>query len=66
MSNLYTESGKNNCEWNIKGKCTNPIINHKPTTTKWGSGRCWDSKLNCTVTQYGAQKACSGYRLEEL
>ena len=66
MSNLYTESGKNNCEWNIKGKCTNPNISRHQPIAKYGSGRDWSSKLNCTVTQYGAQKACSGYRLEEL
>jgi len=30
------------------------------------SGRDWVSRENCTVTQYGAQKVCSNYRLEGL
>lgn len=66
MSNLHTESGENNCYWNVRGTCTNPIINRHEPTAKYGSGRDWDSKLNCTLTQYGAQKVCSGYKLEEL
>ena len=57
MGNLHTKSGENNCEWNMNGKCTKGFFDGEPV-------RKWDSKLNCTVTQYGAQKVCSNYKLE--
>ena len=62
MGNLHTESGQNNCYYNINGKCTFP----KPYSTWVGnSGRAWESNENCTVTQYGAQKLCSNYKIED-
>ena len=29
-----------------------------------GSGRDWDSKMNCIFTQDGAQSSCSAYLFE--
>lgn len=62
MSNLYTKSGENNCYYNIKGMCTFP----KPYS-EWvvSTGRDWDSKESCTVTQYGAQVLCSNYKFDK-
>ena len=61
MGNLNTESVQNNCYFNIKRKCTFP-----KSYSKWigDSGRDWESNENCTVTQYGAQKVCGNYKLE--
>lgn len=61
MSNLHTKSGENNCYYNIEGRCTNPALTKNKPTAKDGSGRDWDSKQNCTVTQDGAQGVCTGY-----
>lgn len=47
----------NNCEWNYEGKCTKGFFEGSPV-------RIWDSKINCTFTQIGSQKICSGYRLD--
>lgn len=63
MSNLTTKAGENNCYYNINGKCTEPIVNH--TSILVGSGRIWDSQINCVVTQDGAQSVCSAYRFRK-
>ena len=66
MSNLHTSSGVNNCYWNINFRCTNPkITGNKPVTYFNYTERDWDSKINCTLTQFGAQKICSEYKLED-
>ena len=64
MNNLTTKSGKNNCYWNIKRKCTNPKITRCKHIIIGGSGRDWDSKMNCIFTQDGAQSSCSAYLFE--
>ena len=63
MANLNTKSGKNNCCYNIAGRCTNPKISNGLASE---SGRDWKSKLNCTFTQDGAQSLCSEYFFEHI
>jgi len=58
MHGIKKESGVNDCYWNIDGKCTNQHITHNDIPA--GFSRDWDSKQNCTLTQYGVC-LCSGY-----
>ncbi len=62
--NIELKSGRNDCYYNFKGRCTHP-------DTCRGQGM-WlghrynhDSKENCTVTQLGTQ-LCSNYKREPL
>ena len=63
MVNLKTQSGENNCYYNIGGRCTDPKITRGLAGE---SGRDWDSKQNCTFTQDGAQSLCSEYFFEDI
>lgn len=63
MVNLNTKSGENNCYYNINSGCTNPKISKGLAGE---SGRDWDSKINCTFTQDGAQSLCSEYFFEYI
>jgi len=58
MNGIELKSGVNHCEWNIDGKCTNPLITRRELP--FGFSRDWDSKQNCTLTIYGV-KYCHGF-----
>ena len=58
MGTIKDEAGLNDCEFNIQGKCTNPEVSRgKP----YFSGKDWDSKVNCVLTQYGT-RVCHVYK----
>ena len=62
--NIELKSGCNDCYWNVEGICTYDL--YKRVNRNFSiSGRDWDSKRNCTVTQLGTQ-LCSAYKRELL
>lgn len=63
MHGIPLESGINNCYWNIKGKCTNPIVTRNKIPDAYS--RDWDSKQNCTLTILGVS-ICSGYKQQGM
>ena len=65
MNGIPNESGINDCYWNIDGRCTSFKVtrdinyqNKKPSFS-----RDWDSRQNCTLTQFGAP-ICGEYLQE--
>ena len=68
MSNIENEGGRNDCYWNVEGKCTNLCMPGVPSIKggqfyRWS--RSWESNVNCVYTQIGVVK-CGEYKQEGL
>lgn len=61
MNGIEIKSGVNNCEWNIKGKCTNKKITRAKISKIFT--RDYESQINCTLTILGVNN-CSEYKIE--
>jgi hypothetical protein len=58
MNGIPNEGGKNDCLWNIDGRCTSFKVTRAERNP--GHSRDWDSRQNCTLTQCGVH-CCSAY-----
>ena len=61
MNGIPCESGKNDCHWNVDGRCTSWVCTQ--TKSVPGQSRNWDSRQNCTLTQVGVP-ICGEYLQE--
>jgi len=59
--NCINESGVNDCHWNMDGRCTSLKVTRSKANRFWS--RDWDSRQNCTLTQFGAP-ICGEYLQE--
>lgn len=61
MNGIVLESGVNDCNFNINGRCTNQVITRGSIPASFS--RDWDSEQNCVYTQLGIS-LCDGYLQE--